>query len=327
MFKLQERYRGLQSPVGSASGFCLGHPIPVLNLKHSRHTVCTGKRLGDGNNQVRQLHQFHQNLRHVINDCHHFTLGQIPYVHLDGSDINQCNDSAVDNHISHRVHHRADFADKNLTVRQRLGKPPEASLLHLLLVESTNDADACQVLSSDPQHPVQIRLYLLVQRHGPHHDAENHHGQQRNRHYKHQRAFHINGKSHDHGAEYDNRRAQEQAQHQVHAGLDLVHVTGHAGNHGGCSRFVNISKIQPLDMVKQRLPQTRGKSHRRLGRKKLCRDGRHQPHHCQRQQAQTHPPDMPCIRSPCTVHIDASVDNAGHHQRHQQLEKGFQQLK
>ena len=78
-------------------------------------------------------------------------------------------------------------------------------------------------------------------------------------------------------------------------------------------------------MVEQSLTKLGGKAHCSFGGKKLCRDGGHQPHHCQRQQAQPHPDDMP------PIHVnqipDALINNAGHHQRHQKLEKGLQKLK
>ena len=79
-------------------------------------------------------------------------------------------------------------------------------------------------------------------------------------------------------------------------------------------------------MVEQGLSQLCGESHRRLGREELGRDGGHQPYYRQRQQTEPHAPDMGRVSPACAPRIDATVDDAGHDQGHQQLEEGLQQL-
>ena len=327
MVELQERGFPGSFPIGNA--FCLPCTGPVLvpDLEHARHPVRAGQSLSHRDDQVSQLHQFHQNLGHVVDDSHHLALGQVPHIDLDGTDIDQGNDCPIDNHIGYRIHDSADLPYENLAVRQRFCESFKAPLLHFLLVESPNDADACQVLPGDSQHLVQVCLDFFIQGHGPDHDTEDHDGKQRDGYYEHQRALHVDGESHDHGTEDNDGRAQEQTQHQVHAGLNLVHIAGHACDHGGRPGLVDISEVQVLDMVEQGLAELCGKPYRRLGREKLGRNGGHQSYHRQRKEPQAHPPYVARVRPAGASGIDAPVDDAGHHQRHQQFEESFQELK
>ena len=79
-------------------------------------------------------------------------------------------------------------------------------------------------------------------------------------------------------------------------------------------------------MVEQGLAELCGDAHCRLGGEELSRDGGHQAHYRQRQEAQAHPPDVARVRSARASRIDAPVDDAGHDQGHQQLEEGLQEL-
>ena len=77
--------------------------LAASNLEHIRHTVGTGKCLGNGDNQVCQLNQLHQNLGHVVHQCHYLTLGNEAIVHPHGSGINQGDGCHIHNEISDRI--------------------------------------------------------------------------------------------------------------------------------------------------------------------------------------------------------------------------------
>ena len=294
----------------------------VLYLKHTCNPVGTGKCFCDSNDQVRQFYQFHQNLRHVVNNGDDLTLRQIAQIYLDGSAIDQGNDCAVYHNIGHRIHDSADFAHKGLTVRQGFRIITEALLFLLFLMKGTNHTHTGEILSGDAQYLIQIRLYLFIQRHGPHHDAKDYHCQQRNRHHKNHRTFDINGKCHNHGTKYDNGGSEEQSQYHINPGLYLIDVTGHPGDHGGGTGFVNIGKIQPLNMIKQSLTKLGRESHGCLRRKKLSRNGGNQTDHSQPQQTQSHLHDVSRILT-----SDPLVYDTCHNKRYHQFKKGLQQLK
>ena len=296
--------------------------LSCRDLQHPCHPVRAGQRLGNGDNQIGQLYQFHQNLGHVIDNGHHLALGQVTHVDLKGPGVNQRNDGSVDNHISEGIHNRADPRHRRLQMGKRIILLPEPVFLHLLLVERTDHTHTGEVFSGNAKHPVQGALYLLVHGHGDHHYAENHHGQQRNSHHKDQRTLYVNGKSHDHGAKHNKRRAQEQAQHHVYTVLHLIDIRGHTGNHGGRSQSIYLCKGKTLNVLKERMFETGGESHRRLGRKILGCDGTDQPDQTQGDQQKSHLQDIRYF-SP----LNTRIDDGSHHQRHKQLKGSLQHLK
>ena len=87
----------------------------------------------------------------------------------------------------------------------------KALYLALFLIKGAHHAHAGQVFAGQAQHPVKAILYRLVQGPGSSHDAEHHHAQQRDGHYKDQRCTGIHRKGHDHGTDHHERAAQEQA--------------------------------------------------------------------------------------------------------------------
>ena len=198
----------------------------------------------------------------------------------------------------------------------------ELLLLALLHVERADHADTGQILPRRPEHAVQKQLDLAVFRHRDRHDPVDHQGQQRDRDDKDQRAFDIDRKRHDHRAEDDDGRAQEQAQGHVDPGLHLVDVTRHAGDQRGGSRAVHPCKIQFHDVIKHSLTQRGRRSDRRLCRKILCRDTHGKAHAGQQKQDQSHLQDVGHI-----LVRDADIDDPGHDERHKKLEDRFKQLK
>ena len=75
-------------------------------------------------------------------------------------------------------------------------------------------------------------------------------------------------------------------------------------------------------MVKESVLELRGKSHRRLGGKKLRRNRTEQSYEAKRHQYKTHFQNIGDIRV-----TDTPVDNGRHHERHKKLEGGLQHLK
>ena len=145
-------------------------------------------------------------------------------------------------------------------------------------MEGANHPCPRQILSGSAQHSVQPGLYFFIHGHGNHHDPKHHNGQNRYGHHKNKGRPGINEKRHDHGAKHDKGRTKKQPQHHIDAILHLIHIGSHPGDQGGRPQCINLRKRKALDMVKKGVLQLRGKSHRRFGRKILCRNGAKQPH-------------------------------------------------
>ena len=69
-------------------------------FQNTLDSVSAGNSLGHRNDQICQLHKLHQYLGHIIDQGNHLSLGQDTCFYPDGTHIDQCDQSAVDHHIS-----------------------------------------------------------------------------------------------------------------------------------------------------------------------------------------------------------------------------------
>ena len=307
----------------------LRFPVPrfllrqrTFQFQHAGNPVRTGKCLCHRNDQIRQLHQFHKDLGHIVDQRDHLTLSQDPVIHPHRAGPDQHHRGAVYDNISHRVHTGGKTPHKHLHFRQHLVLPGKSLQFLILPVEGADHPDAGQIFPCPAQHLIQPRLHLLIERNADQHDPEHHNGEQRDRHHKDKCRLHIDGKRHDHRPEHDKGRAQKQTQHQIHPGLHLVDIACHPRDHRRRSQLIHLRIGQGLDMGKQRMPQIRGKARCRLRREILRRHGTDQPDHGKQHQYASHLPDVPVIRP-----ADPGIHDLRDHQRHKQLKGGLQQFK
>ena len=133
-----------------------------LNGQDPRDTVRAGERLGHIDDQVRELDEFNQNLRHVVDKRNQFTLRDNPVVHLDRADPDEHQRRQVDDRIGERVHECRDLAHKQLQACQFPVFRMEARNLFLFLIEGADHAGAGQVFARNAQRPIQFSLYLFI---------------------------------------------------------------------------------------------------------------------------------------------------------------------
>ena len=105
------RFRGGTTALcfeGRSIGRCGGGFHSGRNLENILYPVSTGKGFGHGDDQICQLHKLHQDLGHIVDKSHHLPLGEDTRFYLQGACIDQDDQSAVDHHISKRVHKGGD---------------------------------------------------------------------------------------------------------------------------------------------------------------------------------------------------------------------------
>ena len=203
--------------------------------------VAAGHGLGKRDDEVRHLDQFNQNLGHIVIEGNHKALRQDTVLDLDGAHLHQNHHRQIDDHIGHGVHKGRNPSGGELAGGQAIGLLFKAHYLGVLLAEGPKDPDTCQILPGGGGHAVQRGLHPLVHGHRDEHNTKDNEAQHGNHPGEHQRRLKINGKGHNHGAEYHKRRPQQQPQSQVYAVLHLIDVGGHAGHHGGCAQLVNLA--------------------------------------------------------------------------------------
>ena len=290
-------------------------------VKHAFDAAGAGSRLRDRNDQVRELDELDQDLGHVIDERHDLSLRQRAALDLPRARPDQGDDRAVDEDVGQGVHQGGNAAHKELQTRQALILLRKLCRLLSLLMEGTDDAHAAEILARAAQKAVQPGLRAAVERHGQQHDAEHDDGQQGNGHRKDERRADIDGKGHDHRTEHDERRAQEQAQHQIHAGLQLIDVARHARDERGRAEMVHLAVGQALDMAEQSGFQPGRKADGGLRREILRRDGADEADERQTDHQQHHTDDVMNV-----ARGDADVDDLRDDKRHEQLERSLEQL-
>ena len=189
-------------------------------------------------------------------------------------------------------------------------------------MKSTDHTHAGQVFPYQREYLVQAALHLFIKRNAGAHNPKDYHRQQRNCNRKDKSRLHVYGKCHDHGPEYNKRRAQKQAQKQVNPGLHLINITGHAGNERRCPNLVNFGKRQALYMGKYRMAQLGCHADSCFCRKKLCRNRTGQPDNAKSNHHHAHADNIAFIPL-CNTHINY----CRHDKRNNQLKHRFQHLK
>ena len=95
------------------------------------------------------------------------------------------------------------------------------------------------------------------------HDGE----QRRDRHDEDERGLRIDSEGHDHCAEHDKRRAQQEPQREIQAILHLIHVAGEAREERRRADPVEVGIAERLDVGKERLAQAGGEAGGRAWRR------------------------------------------------------------
>ena len=293
-----------------------------LDLKDSLHPVSAGYCLGNGDDQIRHFDQLHQDLGHIVDQGRQFALGDSPRIHLNGSAVEQRDNSSVDNHIRHRIHQARYLSREKLHLIQGFRTFFVLFYLRFLLIEGPDYPGAGKIFPGAPQHLIQPVLHPAVHGDIKQHNPEHHQTQKGDNHHEHKCCPDIHGKGHDHGAEYHKGGPQQQAEGQVHAVLHLVHIACHPGHHGSGSQGVNLCIGKALYMGEQTAFYLRGKAHRRFGREILGRNRTEQPDYSQHYHYSSHPENIPVISLP-----NAPVNNGRHHQGNKQFKGGLQHLK
>ena len=192
----------------------------------------------------------------------------------------------------------------------------------LFLTEGPQHPNTCQILPGGRSHAVQLSLDPAVHRHGDQHDTEDHKTQHRDHARKDRSSFDINGKGHDHCAEYHKGRPEQQSQGQIYAILDLVHIRSHPCDHGRGTHPVDFRIGQAQQMLHHRMTQTGSKTHRRFRREILCSHSAGKAHNTEKDHNQHHFDHIALVLA-----SNANIHDFCHHQRNQQFEGCLQQFK
>ena len=286
------------------------------------HAPGAGAGLGQRDDQVCQLDQFHQDLGHVVVQGDQLSLGQCAAVHLPGAGADEENDAGVQYKEGQGIQRGCQPPGEQLDPGQRLIQLREAFGLVLFLHKGADHPHAGQVFAGGAGDAVKVFPHLLLQGHRPQDDAEDDQEQDDDHGGEDQRTPGVNGECHDQRAENHKGGAQQQAQPEVDTRLHLVDIPGNPGNQRGGAEMIQISIGQGLDMGKEIMAQPGGKPDGGPCCKILGSHGGRKPEQRHRHQQQD-----ASIHHRIGLKPEAFIHQLGDDQRNDQLKDRFQQLK
>ena len=132
----------------------------------------------------------------------------------------------------------------------------KALLFPLAAGQGLDDPDAGGVFPHHPHHFVHRPLQAVEQGDGPPghqiHDAQNH----RQHTGEHQRQHRVQGDGHRHAAHHQDGRTDADALHHAHHPVNVIGVSGHAGDQAGHGKAVDLPVGQIGDLPKQVVAQS-----------------------------------------------------------------------
>jgi len=183
---------------------------------------------------------------------------------MDGARPQDGGQAQVDGRVGQRIHERGYPAHPDLLPRQVLGRRAVSRFFRFLPAEGADHPHALQVFGGLQKQPVQLFLDGSVQFDGASHDEKHDHEQRADHAGEKEALVSLDPVRHQHGAEHDERGAQDEAEKHVDPVLDLVGVAGHPGDEGGLPDPVRFGAGKPHDMAEQVVAQRGSESGRGL---------------------------------------------------------------
>ena len=199
-----------------------------LAIEHLVDTRSARACLGKDHNQVGDVHDGGQGLRHVVHKRHDLTLREIAHVDLDAAHPQDGAHAQVHHQKRNGVKDRRELAHRDGSIGLVIGGLGKALALMVLAHKGANHAGARKALAADKRDAVELCLQLLVVRDTARHDKPKHQADGGRANQKDIAELKVDGKGRDHGAHRQEGPADEHAHAQRHGELHLVDVVGNA---------------------------------------------------------------------------------------------------
>ena len=191
-----------------------------------------GLRLGEHDDEVRELEQLDEHLRHVAHEGHHLALREPARVHAHTTHGKHGDEPEVDGHVGERVHEGRDVAHAHLLAPELLSGGIELTGLCLLSTKGAKDAHALKLLGDAKQDAVEAVLDLAVAHDRGAHDEPDEQDHERHDDREDRPLISVDVDGRGKGAKDGDGAAQHEPEEQVHAVLDLVGVVGEPRHEG-----------------------------------------------------------------------------------------------
>ena len=217
-------------------------------IEHLVETRRTGARLGKDHDQVGDIHDGGQGLRHVVDECHDLALRELAHVDLDAAHPQDGAHAQVHHQKRDGVEDRRELAHRDCDTRLVIGSLGKALVLVVLAHEGANHASARKAFAADKRDAVELCLQLPVIRNAARHDKPKHQADGGRANQKDHAELKVDGKGRDHGAHRQEGPTDEHAHAQRHGELHLVDVVGNARDERRRAKAIELSIAQLVDV-------------------------------------------------------------------------------
>ena len=143
-------------------------------VEHLVDTRRAGARLGKDHDQVGNVDDGGQGLRHIVDEGHDLALRELAHVDLDAAHPQDGAHAQVHHQKRDGVENRRELADRDGDMRLVIGGLSEAPALVIFAHKRSNHASARKALAADKRDAVELCLQLLVVRDAARHDKPKH---------------------------------------------------------------------------------------------------------------------------------------------------------
>ena len=281
----------------------------------------TGARLGKDHDQVGDIHDGGQGLRHVVHKRHDLALRELAHVDLDAAHPQDGAHAQVHHQKRDGVENRRELAHRDGGMGLVVGGLGKALALVVFAHKRPDHASARKSFAANKRDAVELCLQLLVVRDAARHDKPKHQADGGRADQKDHAELKVDGKGRDHGAHRQERPADEHTHAQRHGELHLVDVVGNARNERRRAKAVELSIAQLVDVLVERAANVGAHALRGQRRHLLANKRKRDSNH-------SHGGKYHAIVDN-GVHIvrpNALVDHLSNHQRRKQVKDHFDQL-
>ena len=290
-------------------------------IEHLVDTRRAGARLGKDHDQVGDVHDGGQGLRHVVDERHDLALRELAHVDLDAAHPQDGAHAQVHHKKRDGVENRRELAHRDGSIGLVVGGLRKALALVIFAHEGANHAGARKALAADKRDAVELCLQLLVVRNTARHDKPKHQADGGRADQKDHAELKVDGKGRDHGAHRQKGPADEHAHAQRHSELHLVNVVGNARDERRRAKAVELGIAQLVDVLVERAANVGAHALRGERRHLLADERKRDADHSHGAKQHTVVDDGVDI-----VYANTLIDHPGNHQRRQQVKDHFDQL-
>ena len=290
-------------------------------VKHHVDTRRAGARLGKDHDQVGDIDDGGQGLRHVVDERHDLALRELAHVDLNAAHPQDGAHAQVHHQKRNGVEDRGEPAHRDGDMRLVIGSLGKTLTLVILAHKRSNHASARKALAANEGNAVELCLQLLVVRDASGHNQPKHDADGRCANQKDQAELKVDGKGCNHGTHRQEGPADEHAHAERHGELHLVDVVGDAGDERRRAKAVELGVAQVIDVLVEGAADIGTHTLRGERRHLLADQRKRNADHSHGDKHHTVVDDSVDVVRPNTL-----IDHLGNHERRQQVKNHFDQL-